>query len=494
MASGVAMLAILLAGGCGGADATDLAQAGRMPAPAEVAGNDFANELPGSATGTEQEGGAEQAVSLEADTSTIPHSEIDLDAALHEIAALEAPADVDADMFGELKAELGRLLEDRETEGIVVDDSDLQAARRTSDTSRKKSKFVPDPFQIRINRITNRLSWHYILDGDYDQNGIVNAADLVPLAGHLGEVAGEGGLHDYFEIGTVDYVIDRNGDGFITPADLTAIAVNFGRVAGSYQVFASEEWHDVPWKPDKDSDYIVPDVAPLGSVTLAGAVKSPGGQLYFDIPLTDNNLSYLWVLKGEDSTLRRSPVAWPGTPFSERYSGVTPFRIRETELRYESAGNSIGMLPILPCDGDRNGAATVADITPIGIYLGKAVGAELPLRARHIADYDQNGVISLEDLWPLQILSGSACAGFALFHAASASQLPDGYWGEELNEPVLTVLTSELVYPKIWDFQYLPEQIRELPFVPEPGSWMYLRPVSITGNDYGPVCEFVQVP
>ncbi|MEZ5336881.1 MAG: hypothetical protein R3F46_01325 [bacterium] len=72
IASGIAMLAMLLAGGCGSsADTTDMAQAGRMPAPAEVAGSAVANELPGSA-GTGQEGGAEQAVSLEADTSTIP--------------------------------------------------------------------------------------------------------------------------------------------------------------------------------------------------------------------------------------------------------------------------------------------------------------------------------------------------------------------------------------------------------------------------------------
>ncbi|MEZ5336880.1 MAG: hypothetical protein R3F46_01320 [bacterium] len=132
MASGIAMLAMLPSeGGCGSADTTDLAQARRMPAPAEVAGNDFANELPGSATGTEQEGGAEQAVSLEADTSTIPHSEIDLDAALREIAALETPADVDAHMFAELKAELERLLAEHASDEDWIQKTEAQRRSTT---------------------------------------------------------------------------------------------------------------------------------------------------------------------------------------------------------------------------------------------------------------------------------------------------------------------------------------------------------------------------
>lgn len=472
---GLLILVMLLAGGCAAGDSRGI--------PQQIEQQPDHTALPQQSA---PEGTGASAPEGSAGT-------IDIDAALREIAELDTPGDVDEQVFAELKAELARLLGERVAGRKSVGELHVQSTRYSSETTIRKSKYVPEPFQTRINRTDNRLSWHYILEGDYDQNGVVTAADIVPLAGHIGDIAGSGGLDDYFDIGTMEYVIDRNGDGFITFADLTAIAVNYGREAGDYRVYASEDWRDVPWKPDKDSDYVVPDVAPRGSVNLSAAVKSTGGQLYFNIPMTDTDVSFLWLLRGEGPQLERSPVAWPGYPFSDRYSPVTPFRIRETGLLYDSASNSIGMLPILPGDGDRNGFLSVADITPVGIHLGTAANADLPLRGYHIADYDLNGMINLDDLRPLGVLHGSFCAGFGLFYAEGEEELPGSFWEGEQKEPVLTIYRDALEYPQDWHPYYIPEQIRELPFVPEPGSWLYLRPVSHDSFQFGPVCEFVQV-
>ncbi|MCB1186921.1 hypothetical protein KDL29_07110 [bacterium] len=57
---------------------------------------------------------------------------------------------------------------------------------------------------------------------------------------------------------------------------------------------------------------------------------------------------------------------------------------------------------------------------------------------------------------------------------------------------MLSIDLHELDTPEVWDFYYIPEQFRELPFTPASGSYLYLRPY--LGEELGPVCEFVQVP
>ncbi|MCB1186922.1 hypothetical protein KDL29_07115 [bacterium] len=404
MASAACILAMLLASGCGGGvESTDLAQVGNMPAPAEI-------------------------VQQVSESSNVA---IDLPAAMREIAALEAPADVDAEVFAELKDELTRLLGERISGRELAEEPQERPAMIRSESAIRKSKYVPEPFQPRIHHDRHTLSWHYILEGDYDQNGVVTAADLVPLAGHLREFAGSGGLGDYFDIGTIDYVIDRNGDGFITPADLTAIAVNYGRQAGAYKAYASESWWDRPWAPDKETELSSPGVPPFSTVGLSQARLSSAGQLYFEIPLSSGDYSYNWITREDQNAIQRSHIALRGETFGEIEFGVTPFRERETALLYYEESNSIGMLPILQGDGDGTGQVTIADITPLGILLGKSVDIPLPIRAYHRADYNLDGIISLYDLQPIGSRLTATLDGYNLYYAENSGQLPEGYWSDE---------------------------------------------------------------
>ncbi len=127
---------------------------------------------------------------------------------LKELDALQAPANVEASVFSELKDELYRQL-----------------------TAKGASKLVSKPPTGEKNRVddltltdngdgTFTLTWTYKNVGDYDQNGIVAIADITPLAEHFQETAeGEG---DSFR-----GWIDGNADGIINIQDITPIAENF---------------------------------------------------------------------------------------------------------------------------------------------------------------------------------------------------------------------------------------------------------------------------
>ncbi len=140
---------------------------------------------------------------------------------LKELDALQAPANVEASVFSELKDELYRQL-----------------------TAKGASKLVSKPPTGEKNRVddltltdngdgTFTLTWTYKNVGDYDQNGIVAIADITPLAEHFQETAdGEG---DSFR-----GWIDGNGDGIINIQDITPLAENFFSQVTSYGIVARD--------------------------------------------------------------------------------------------------------------------------------------------------------------------------------------------------------------------------------------------------------------
>ncbi|MCB1186092.1 PKD domain-containing protein [bacterium] len=86
---------------------------------------------------------------------------------------------------------------------------------------------------------TATLTWYYNNPGDFDQNGVVGLADLVPLGLHFGE----SGPFDYE---SAQSVIDGNSDGEIGLADLSVIGRYWGNNVDGYRVFASNDINDVP--------------------------------------------------------------------------------------------------------------------------------------------------------------------------------------------------------------------------------------------------------
>ncbi|MEZ5336648.1 MAG: PKD domain-containing protein [bacterium] len=108
------------------------------------------------------------------------------------------------------------------------------------------------------------LSWTEVLRGDYDGNGQVNAADLVPLARHFDEVVAyrdpldaNGAAYwpagNYYGWDTTNWErsrVDGNRDGIISLADVTTIAQHFGERLDGYRVYHSYNGADaelLPW-------------------------------------------------------------------------------------------------------------------------------------------------------------------------------------------------------------------------------------------------------
>jgi hypothetical protein len=74
-------------------------------------------------------------------------------------------------------------------------------------------------------------------------------------------------------------------------------------------------------------------------------------------------------------------------------------------------------------DYDQNGLVTIADLTPIGIYLGQNVTD--PALAIAMADGDGNGLVNISDITPIGANFGhSALGGFEAFRSADPADYP----------------------------------------------------------------------
>lgn len=85
---------------------------------------------------------------------------------------------------------------------------------------------------------SSTLYWLHYHAGDYDQNGEVNAADMVRVAAHFGEDPGNPNWQD---------VVDGDGNELISIADLTPIGINFRTDSAAYAVYQGET-DSGPWQ------------------------------------------------------------------------------------------------------------------------------------------------------------------------------------------------------------------------------------------------------
>ena len=116
------------------------------------------------------------------------------------------------------------------------------------------------------------LEWRYASQGDYDQNGEVNIADLTPLGMHFGESAVPLPAFDYESALSV---IDGDGNGELNLSDITPIGQNYVRTAnGGYGVFTSGHFDDYPALETQFGD--PPATPAVIGVPLGYAIGTPG--------------------------------------------------------------------------------------------------------------------------------------------------------------------------------------------------------------------------
>jgi len=138
---------------------------------------------------------------------------------LAELEALPTPPGADPAQFAALKAEFRRLLLSGE----------LKRKSAGKGTSAGLGVEVDD-LNVTDNGGGNMLlSWSYHHQGDYDQNGEVNVADLSPIGMHF--LQNNGGAF-WQEARVADG--DENGE--VNVADLTPLGQNFGSLVTGYRV------------------------------------------------------------------------------------------------------------------------------------------------------------------------------------------------------------------------------------------------------------------
>ena len=95
------------------------------------------------------------------------------------------------------------------------------------------------PRQIQLEFNLGVLEWYSELPGDYDQNGIVNAADLVPLSKSLGN-------RGPFAPAGLAFVLDGDGNAEINIGDVVPIARNYGSTITHWHIYRSSNAADYP--------------------------------------------------------------------------------------------------------------------------------------------------------------------------------------------------------------------------------------------------------
>ncbi len=151
---------------------------------------------------------------------------------ISQIKELSAPTGVNEELFNSLKNELEKALI---TRGV---------AKLASGPPTGEANYIPDLEAIDIDGQLN-LRWSYYNVGDYNQDGVVNIQDVLPLARHFRHKRDENGSWT----DGLDEVIDGNGDGMVDIRDVKSLADNFFNEVREYLVYGSldgETWLPEP--------------------------------------------------------------------------------------------------------------------------------------------------------------------------------------------------------------------------------------------------------
>jgi hypothetical protein len=130
---------------------------------------------------------------------------------------------------------------------------------------------------IDYNNLTGQLSWFYANPGDTNQDGLVNLADLVPIARDY-QAAGP------FTVDSHQSVADANGDGIVNISDVSMLGANWNNDAfGGFNVYTSAVEGALG--------------SPIGNVAFGSAVGNPALQrLRFSYGIPQGaRLAFAWV-------------------------------------------------------------------------------------------------------------------------------------------------------------------------------------------------------
>ncbi|MCB1217746.1 hypothetical protein KDL44_10150 [bacterium] len=225
-----------------------------------------------------------------------------------------------SELQGLLDSELARLGVDRELSNSAPGNGNAVLDLRVIAT-----EVLPD------ESASFELRWTEQLVGDYDQNGLVNASDLVPLAQNFNasvdylpasEAGASGRLPsgDSLGSGAANWRlarVDGNGDGVINASDITPIAQHWQESLAGYAVYRAADGAEPQLLPDPaDAESGISIMRPADidnllpvSYLLADTVALPGGFSYFVVPVGSSGSGVGPAAEPVDASFNLPPTA-----------------------------------------------------------------------------------------------------------------------------------------------------------------------------------------
>ncbi len=182
--------------------------------------------------------------------------------------------------------------------------------------------------EIDYNNLTGQLSWFYANPGDTNQDGLVNLADLVPIARDF-QASGP------FGMSSRQSVADTNGDGEVNISDVSVLGANWNNDAfGGFNIYTS----------DVDGTLGSP-VGNVGFDSAFGDASAERLRFSYSVP-AGQRMSFAWVqpvdgtgsagLSG-DSIFADIVITGPTASFGSKTSGGdgstdNPFIVKNSDV------------------------------------------------------------------------------------------------------------------------------------------------------------------
>jgi len=224
------------------------------------------------------------------------------------------------------------------------------AARMASAVPDMGSSAIPD---FTADFVTGDVEFSYVNVGDYNQNSLVEVADLTPLGVHFLEHSAD--FPNPFPWESIGSVIDGDSNGEINVADITPIGQNWGKMVTAWHIYSGAT-----------GDYPDSAVGDNGAAELIATIPFPSETVIGVRLLVEENVAALPGAGGESYWIR--PVGDSedeGTP-SVRLDRPATGDITPPVWTIDPEG--VGVIEAIPLDGGVRlmwGEATDAESPPV---------------------------------------------------------------------------------------------------------------------------------
>ena len=369
---------------------------------------------------------------------------------------------------------------------------------------------LPVPEEVVYDPTNQQVTWAYDLAGDYDQDGEVTVADIVPLAKYFKQSSppDDPGLLG-FEYQTIQSVVDGDRNGEIGLSDLTVIGKNMGAGVDGYELYGSADFtQDYPGFPPSDGtagvspafaysyynvNYMFAAAASPAEAALRVAQFDPqlatrpatersAGRVWFTLPYARPDGQYLW-LRATGGTQYSIASNLAGRPLD-----ASPYGYPEDYgFSWAPATQQFSWQNVLRGDCNSNDAVQLSDLTKLGVNIMHTGPYGLATEAYN-CDCNGDNIVDMRDVRTIGRNLNKTTIGknYALFHVPDAASVPSDPNAPETTLPVLASFGAQ--QNQAGSTVSWTATATAL----EPG--FYYTRLDLGGGQYGPRSNAVQVP